>query len=219
MNVRRRDLFVFILFLIITFAWRRQRRPAPAVTPPPVAEVAPTARSTRAPPPRPGSNPPRATTKSPVTHASIAAPTAPAPAADGSRRAPKGLPVVPFVIEDGVAVSMGDVVMGKPARAEPGLTTMAKLQPWTSDEIAFHVQPDLPNPERVLQALRLFEGTPIRFVPLTTQEDALVFEPGTGACKSYLGRIGGKQPIWLSPGCGPTEIAHEILHALGFIHE
>lgn len=25
--------------------------------------------------------------------------------------------------------------------------------------------------------------------------------------------------MWVGPGCGPKEIAHEIMHAVGFIHE
>ena len=126
---------------------------------------------------------------------------------------------VPFVIEDDVAVTMTDLVLGVPERAEPGRGSLQRPATWPHGQVAYFITPGLPNPDRILAALRLFEGTPIHFVPFTNEEDVMVFVPGTGACKSYLGRIGGKQPIWLSPGCGPTEIAHEIMHALGFIHE
>ena len=34
-----------------------------------------------------------------------------------------------------------------------------------------------------------------------------------------VGKVGGKQPIWISPGCEATEVAREIMHALGFVHE
>jgi len=59
----------------------------------------------------------------------------------------------------------------------------------------------------------------IRFVPYTNQKNAIVFDNGTDHCKSYVGFVGGLQQIWLNGECAPKEIAHEILHALGFIHE
>jgi hypothetical protein len=34
-----------------------------------------------------------------------------------------------------------------------------------------------------------------------------------------VGRVGGLQPIKLSNQCGWVEIVHEVMHALGFIHE
>lgn len=129
---------------------------------------------------------------------------------------------LPYVIEDGLAVVQGDIVIGKPEdpeTPETGSAVMPELELWPSPVIPFHIQADLPNHSRVKEALEFFRNTPIQFVTYTDQEDALVFENGTDHCKSYAGRVGGLQPIWLSPECGPREIAHEIMHALGFIHE
>lgn len=130
---------------------------------------------------------------------------------------------LPFVLEDGMAVVHGDIVIGQPidenAPAEGGWAVVPKVNLWKSRRIPVHIQPSLPDPDRVRQALAMFAVTAIEFVPYDNHEDVLVFEEGTGHCKSYVGRIGGKQPIWLTPGCGPREIAHEIMHALGFIHE
>ena len=214
-----RDVFIFALILFVTIIVRSLLQSGktvePAVRPAPVPPV----ERPRAAPPRADTPRPKvvATSTAPPPHlTSVAVVTPPPPAGD---RRPKGPPIVPFKFEDGVAVTMTDVVIGVPERPEAGLAALKVLKPWRGREIAYYIQTTLPNPERVLAAFRLFEGTPIHFTPLTNQDDALVFEPGTGACKSYLGRIGGKQPIWLSPGCGPTEIAHEIMHALGFIHE
>ncbi|MGZ3745097.1 MAG: M12 family metallopeptidase [Pseudobdellovibrionaceae bacterium] len=127
-----------------------------------------------------------------------------------------------FRLEDGVAVVQGDVVVGELVNdngAETGLVKVPHLSLWPSNVIPFYIQPNLQDPERVLRALELFSGTAIQFIPATEQEDMMVFEEGTGVCKSYVGRVGGKQPLWIAPGCQPEDIAHEIMHALGFVHE
>ena len=127
-----------------------------------------------------------------------------------------------FVVEDGVAVTEGDVVLGEPVGGDgsgTGYAATPDMHLWPTHEIPLFIQPSVLNPERVQQAVALFSATAVRFVPYTDQADAVVFEQGTGACKSYVGHIGGKQPLWISPNCGPPEIAHELMHALGFIHE
>lgn len=127
-----------------------------------------------------------------------------------------------FVIDEGMAVVEGDVVIGKPVDDEDIADGYAKpppLQLWRSNVIAYHIQPDLPRPERVLKAIQMFEGTTLRFVADPRPDDVMVFQESQGICKSYVGRVGGKQPLWISNGCEAHEIAHEIMHALGFIHE
>lgn len=39
------------------------------------------------------------------------------------------------------------------------------------------------------------------------------------SCASYVGFIGGEQPVFIGPPCIVGNIVHEILHALGFHHE
>jgi hypothetical protein len=127
-----------------------------------------------------------------------------------------------FRMEDGVAVVQGDVVVGELVNddgTETGLVRAPTVGLWASNVIPFFIAQNLREPERVLRALELFSNTVIRFVPFTDQEDVMVFEEGTGVCKSYVGSVGGKQPLWIAPGCQPDDIAHEILHALGFVHE
>ncbi len=129
---------------------------------------------------------------------------------------------VQYQIIDGLVVVTGDIVLGAPVSGRQsggGQAEAPVLQLWENGEVPFHIQSTVADPERVLRALEMFSGTSIRFVPFQDQEDVLVFEPGNANCRSYLGRIGGKQPIFISAGCGPSEIAHEIMHALGFVHE
>jgi hypothetical protein len=127
---------------------------------------------------------------------------------------------MPFVVEDGVAVAQGDIVLGVPVTDEAsGEALMPAMRLWPTSEIPFYIQPNVPSPDRIRQALAYFDGTPIHFVELTNQTDAIVFEAANGTCKSYVGQMGGKQPLWIGATCGPHEIAHEVMHALGFVHE
>jgi hypothetical protein len=127
-----------------------------------------------------------------------------------------------YTMDEGLIVIQGDLVVGVPVddnAEEKGYVKIPTVSRWASNVIPYYIQPNVKNPERVMEALQLFNETTIRFVPYTNQEDVLVFEDANGICKSYVGRIGGKQPLWIPPRCGPSEIAHEIMHALGFVHE
>jgi hypothetical protein len=127
-----------------------------------------------------------------------------------------------FKVEDGLVTVAGDIVLGVPKTADfpnQGWIDTPEFSIWESSEIPFHIQPALPNPERIYEAFEIFKDSPIHFVALTDQADAIVFEEKKGTCKSYVGKVGGLQPIWIGADCSATDIAHEILHALGFIHE
>lgn len=131
---------------------------------------------------------------------------------------------VPFeIVEGDLAVSFGDIILGKvtdAGGAKSGRHEPAPPQLWDRTEIPYLISPELPDPSRVEQAIQYFnQNTPVRFVPRTTQADAIVFEPGQEHCYSALGRTGGLQPIRLSAGCQSQQILHEIMHALGFVHE
>ncbi|XP_071777211.1 low choriolytic enzyme-like [Centroberyx gerrardi] len=64
------------------------------------------------------------------------------------------------------------------------------------------------------------KSTCIRFVKRRYHWSYLYFFPGWG-CWSYLGRLGGRQPISLQKGgcVYRRTVQHEVLHALGFHHE
>jgi len=129
---------------------------------------------------------------------------------------------VEFVVRDGLAIAFGDIILGTPDEEtlKQGYADMPKPQYWDKPEIPYAINDDVPNPDEVKRAIRHIEDkTGVRFVPYDTQADALVFQGGAEHCESPLGRLGGLQPIRLSKGCGWSEITHEILHALGFIHE
>ncbi|XP_024154726.1 zinc metalloproteinase nas-4 isoform X1 [Oryzias melastigma] len=51
-----------------------------------------------------------------------------------------------------------------------------------------------------------------------SQHDYIFFKIGHG-CASYVGFRGGAQNVFVAPECSVGNIAHEILHTLGFQHE
>jgi hypothetical protein len=124
-----------------------------------------------------------------------------------------------YEIEDGVAVVEGDMVLGEPSLGQKYQGFNQPLILWPNGVVPFFIQGDVQNPERIIRAIAAFADSGISFVPYSNQEDVLVFQNGTGNCKSYVGKVGGKQPLWVAPGCGSKELIHEIMHALGFIHE
>jgi hypothetical protein len=125
------------------------------------------------------------------------------------------------IVDQNLAVAFGDVLVGEvqnPNGVEAGLAKLPPSRRWPTPEIPYANQ--VSNPERVEQALKyLSTHTPLKFVPYNGQKDAIVFTNADDRCLSYVGRVGGTQPIFLSPDCGVSEIMHEVLHAVGFIHE
>lgn len=129
---------------------------------------------------------------------------------------------IPFRNYRGLAVAYGDVLLGQlQEKVESGYAAIPTVDYWPSSTIAYHIQPTVVQPERILKALSyLSEKTSLQFIPFEEgMQDAIVFEPIDEHCLSYVGRISGTQPIFISPGCEWPHIVHEILHALGFIHE
>jgi len=130
---------------------------------------------------------------------------------------------VPFQLFNGWVVAYGDILLGKPNQEEfpaTGFMEAPPLRYWPSAEIPFSIHESVTEPERILRSIQyLAEISPLRFIPYNGQPDSIVFMPTDGICLSYLGRVGGNQPIYLDARCKDQEVLHEIMHALGFIHE
>ena len=125
---------------------------------------------------------------------------------------------------DGELILQGDIVV-EAAPSTPGATSAALIETpdrrWSGGVIPYTIADDLPNPDRVLEAIRRVEAvTAIRFVEHAGQVDYVDFVTRDANCWAALGRKGGRQEIQLADEkCVAWTIVHEILHALGFLHE
>lgn len=133
---------------------------------------------------------------------------------------------VRFKVIEGYAIAAEDIILGKPKDPNQTYTQSVmtdEVRLWPNAEVPFAFDAELPEAikNKVQQALKEFsEQTSIRFFPYSGYEqDFVVFTNSQELCASYVGRAGGAQPILLSSKCGVSEITHEMVHALGFIHE
>jgi hypothetical protein len=87
--------------------------------------------------------------------------------------------------------------------------------------IPFLIKEGTPNTQKIADALKYFnENTNVQFVLRTDEKEGIIFEPwDEKRCASYVGTVGGLQPIFIGTECDTQVVLHEIMHALGFVHE
>ncbi len=131
--------------------------------------------------------------------------------------------VLHYRVDDGIATVLGDMAVGvltNEDAEDTGLVELSSIRLWDSPNIPFIIDPNVANSAPILEALQMFNTrTDVRFLEYEGEADALVFTKTDGASKSYVGKVGGLQPVWIAPDANAATIAHEIMHALGFIHE
>lgn len=139
------------------------------------------------------------------------------------QRLPKN--TVAYQVIGDEAVAFGDVILGR-LKGDSKKTGGIYKPPeraahlWPDGVVPYAFDKSLSNRKRVAEVIEYFNNsTDLQFVPYQGEENAIVFTKTDKHCLSYLGMVGGHQPIRLSDGCGFNEIIHEIMHSLGFIHE
>ncbi|KAH6934698.1 hypothetical protein HPB50_027213 [Hyalomma asiaticum] len=92
---------------------------------------------------------------------------------------------------------------------------------WPGGVIPYVIHRDLRNNISLIEtAMRLMMyTTDLKFVRRKVERDFIHIQSLKG-CYSYVGRVGGEQPLSLGKGCIYIgTITHELMHAVGFYHE
>ncbi len=147
--------------------------------------------------------------------------------------------LIRYQVRGGFAVVQGDIIIGTAAEVETArravnrksleplssvlLFNTASPQQWPKATMPYVIDPDIPNSQRILDGIAHWNTkTQFHIVPRNGEANYVHFIRSTtldAACSSYLGMMGGGQPIATTDNCPTGSVIHELGHAWGLEHE
>lgn len=131
-------------------------------------------------------------------------------------------------IVDKLIIAHGDLIVGEIEDQEEFLERARSGKPlilptpklWDYGTIPYSIDPNLKNKESIEKAIQTINSlTNTKWIPKNYELDFVHFTKGSLNCYSSLGRVGGEQKISLTDRCSLGSIMHEMLHAMGLLHE
>jgi hypothetical protein len=102
------------------------------------------------------------------------------------------------------------------------MVVIDQVKYWDLGQIPFEIS-DVGLREKVELAMSSISSvSKIEFIERTDESEFLFVRSDPNdpnLCQSFLGKNGGRQELIVGPGCGYGQILHELMHALGFVHE
>ena len=147
---------------------------------------------------------------------------------------------IPYVIQDGFAITQDDIILGRSTEVEAyrsafvhkDTAALAKLKPlsiaststklWPNATSYYVIDSDVSVMQNILDAIAYWNGKqPFQMMPRTNQANYIHFRNVStdAACNSSVGMIGGEQFIGITPACTTGSVIHEIGHSWGLLHE
>jgi hypothetical protein len=102
---------------------------------------------------------------------------------------------------------------------EVRIAKVAEVSYWPEGLVPYALDSGVAG-DKIFAAMReIMSKTAVRFVEVGHEKDFVLFQGTSHESMSYLGRRGGEQKILINPDSPTGTIVHELMHALGFVHE